>query len=227
MRKLINYIKENKVSTLFTIILTILTIFFQPLIEKLRDLIIDGLLSLSQAFSNIYYRDIAKSDPNVYDVFSSLYISFITCITVLAITYFQIKKIHDTRRGLHSLKNRIINIKEKFTITNQKVLSEELELADINDMDSRIENLFTEVKKDLNRAKVGFIFVIVFLIMIVYSQMYSSSIADEILTFNNKMRVIKPKISSQTYDSLMAKWTLMENSNDFKIIHKEIDELNK
>lgn len=79
--RMIQTIKENKITIIISLIIGILIFYLQPLLTFVGTQIVNLFVTVSTKFSNYFYQLIAQNDPNLI----SNYMASIVVLTAIAV----------------------------------------------------------------------------------------------------------------------------------------------
>lgn len=184
-------------------ILYVLSLFTQPAINFLS--------SISQSFSNFYYKFISIGDANQFLTFVTSLVLFLVLITFAGSIFYLTR----TKAVLRSLS------KEHQEIEKQ---SEKEDIKKENYKINKGENRISKAFSIINYGRIV-LFLTAFSIYITY--LFLINVNAENAVFDRKLVFLAPYVENQAILLLKSDWTMMESKSDYDRIYKHIGIIQK
>lgn len=224
-------ISKHKKEIVISLLTGIFLFYVQPILSYVGDALINGVLLISDTFSDMYYKAVAKNDPNAYGEWTNfLQIYFLAFLLFYFVQSIKDKK-SDNKRKIESNLRKVGLYREKFNRASETKTQEEKEKeelvkemdvleADINAMKERVE------KRDTNLI-IGYILV-VFLVALLFSNYaMTKSVVSENINFRNELIKLEPYADDFELKKLKAKWVDMNNKADYNSVIEKLKTFQK
>ncbi|MBL4586657.1 MAG: hypothetical protein JKX84_06340 [Flavobacteriales bacterium] len=217
------FIKKHLSTILISLFIGVLLFYVQPVLEYIRIKTVSFFISISDKFSEAYYSNIAKNDPNTFEEYNSSFLFMAFLIFVLAgISHLLLRR----EELKSSISDTILNIQEtKKRIENKDGGSKNKVGPDINELEKSAQKLKERIYKRDNLL-ISIAILGLFSVLLLFSNyVWNKSIASDNLKFRNRITILLPHIGINKAHEMNAHWAQMKTKEDFQVIINEIDSL--
>ena len=232
------FLKENHATIIISLIVGVTIFYSQPLLESIGEQLVRLLASLSDSFSNQYYRSLALGNLNTFDQSNSSVLIIILSITLYSI-YFFLLRLYDevASKAEETLQSyeELIKLKESLDSKKENALNDEKdidkkrhELISLEEIYESFGNFKKEWKKHQRRKRLVYsmVFMVITLYLVYYNASYlvNINLNKDYFLFNNRVIALTPYIGREEIDKLNSEWARMREHSDFIDINNKLSE---
>jgi len=226
-------IRKHKKEILISLLTGIFLFYVQPILSYFGDVLINGVLLISDTFSVMYYKAVAKNDPNAYGEWTNfLQIYFLAFLMLYFVQSIRDKK-RDYKRKIESNLRRVGLNREKLkraseTRTQEEIEKEKEELTkEMDVLEADIIALKDRVEKRDTKLMMGYILSAFVVVLLFSNYAMTKSVINENTNFRNELIKLEPFANETELKILRADWVEMKSKTDYNRVIEKLNSLQK
>ncbi len=215
MKKISDFIKENKKSIAISITVGVFLFYMRPVLDFIGLKTINFLSFISESFSSYFYNRIAENNIYLFQERNNYFL--ITAIFLAIYVYFS-KNIRTIKITIKELENEIAKDSEE-GIQSNNVLTQSTTMSEF------AKEKLPTLNKILNKTRLFYFALMLYATWFILLHSFYGILARENIDFNRKITIIRPYVGEETTKLFEASWVMMENKADYDSIWAKIDRI--